>query len=64
MQQIFRSVMQCQIWKDQRGQDLIEYSLMGALFVLTAGAIMPGVANSLTSIFSQVNSVMISAASN
>ena len=49
------------IWKDQRGQDLIEYALMAGFVAVAAGAIMPGVATSLSQIFSKVASVLSSA---
>ncbi len=45
-------------WKDTRGQDLIEYALMAGFVAVAAGAIMPGVATSISTIFSQVASVM------
>lgn len=51
-----------QIWKDNRGQDLIEYALMAGFVAVAAGAIMPGVASSINIIFSKVNSIMIDAA--
>jgi Flp pilus assembly pilin Flp len=44
--------------KDTRGQDLIEYALMAGFVAVAAGAIMPGVASSISTIFSQVASVM------
>jgi pilus assembly protein Flp/PilA len=40
------------------GQDLIEYALMAGFVAVSAGAIMPGVASSISTIFSQVGSVM------
>jgi pilus assembly protein Flp/PilA len=49
------------IWKDTKGQDLIEYALMAGFVAVAAGAIMPGVASSISGIFSKVNSVMIQA---
>jgi len=52
-----------QIWKDTRGQDLIEYALMAGFVAVAAGAVMPGVASSINIVFSKVNSVMIDAAS-
>ena len=52
-----------QIWKDTRGQDLIEYALMAGFVAVAAGAVMPGVASSINIVFSKVNSVMIEAAS-
>jgi Flp pilus assembly pilin Flp len=42
---------------------LIEYALMAGFVAVAAGAIMPGVANSISSIFSQVASVLSAAAS-
>lgn len=51
------------IWKDRRGQDLIEYALMAGFVAVAAGAVMPAVAGSISTIFSQVSSVMASAAS-
>ena len=54
-------LLQLKIWKDQRGQDLIEYALMAGFVAVAAGAIMPGVATSLSQIFSKVCSVLSSA---
>lgn len=50
-------------WRDRRGQDLIEYALMAGFVAVAAGAIMPGVSSSISTIFSQVSSVMANAAS-
>ena len=49
--------------KDNRGQDLIEYALMAGFVAVAAGAIMPNVAASISTIFSQVGSVLTQAAS-
>jgi Flp pilus assembly pilin Flp len=54
-------IMQLKIWKDKRGQDLIEYALMAGFVAVAAGAIMPGVATSLSQIFSKVASVLSAA---
>ena len=43
-----------QAWRDRRGQDLIEYALMAGFVAVAAGAIMPGVSSSISTIFSQV----------
>jgi pilus assembly protein Flp/PilA len=55
-------VLRLKIWKDTRGQDLIEYALMAGFVAVAAGAIMPGVASSISTIFSKISSVMSSAA--
>jgi pilus assembly protein Flp/PilA len=52
-----------QVWKDAQGQDLIEYALMAGFVAVAAGAIMPGVANSISTVFSKVASVMTHSAS-
>lgn len=51
-------VLKLQVIKDTRGQDLIEYSLMAGFVAVAAGAIMPGVATSISQIFSKVSSVL------
>jgi len=64
MLQIVRLALNWKIWRDSRGQDLIEYALMAGFVTVAAGAIVPGVSSSINVIFSQVNSIMIGAASN
>ena len=54
-------LLQLKVWKDRRGQDLIEYALMAGFVAVAAGAIMPGVATSISQIFSKVASVLSSA---
>ena len=56
-------VLKLKVWKDTRGQDLIEYALMAGFVAVAAGAIMPGVATSISTIFSKVSSVMSVASS-
>lgn len=50
------------IWRDERGQDLIEYALMVGFVAVAAGSTMPGVSSSVSKIFSKVSSVMANAA--
>ena len=54
-------LLQLKVWKDLRGQDLIEYALMAGFVAVAAGAIMPGVASSISQIFSKVASVLSAA---
>lgn len=51
-----------QIIKDNKGQDLIEYALMAGFVAVAAGAIMPGVSTSISTIFSKIASSMTAAA--
>lgn len=48
--------------RDTRGQDLIEYALMAGFVAVAAGAIMPNISSSISTIFSKVASVMTDAA--
>jgi pilus assembly protein Flp/PilA len=62
MTRINSFILRMKIWKDTQGQDLIEYALMAGFVAVAAGAIMPGVATSISTIFSKIASVMTAAA--
>ena len=62
MNRTMNLVWKLQIWKDTKGQDLIEYALMAGFVAVAAGAIMPGVAASISTIFSKISSSMAAAA--
>jgi len=48
-----------QFWKDQRGQDFIEYSLLAAAIVIVVAGFLPqNVMPSVSSIFSMITSDM------
>jgi Flp pilus assembly pilin Flp len=53
MLQIVRLATNWKIWRDSRGQDLIEYSLMAGFVTVAAAAIVPGVYSGIHVIFSQ-----------
>jgi pilus assembly protein Flp/PilA len=56
-------ICRLEIWRDEHGQDLIEYALMAGFVAVAAGAVMPTVSSSISKIFSKVSSVMTNAAS-
>ena len=58
---LFQMMSLIRIWRDRRGQDLIEYSLMAGFVAVAAGAIMPGVAHNISIIFSKISSTMTAA---
>jgi pilus assembly protein Flp/PilA len=51
------------LWRTTSGQDLIEYALMAGFVAVAAGAIMPGVSTSVSTIFSKVASIMTKSSS-
>ena len=62
MTRVTNLVLKFKVWKDTRGQDLIEYALMAGFVAVAAGAIMPGISDSISTIFSKVASVCVAAA--
>ncbi len=50
------------VWKDTRGQDMVEYALMAGFVAVAAGSLMPGIATSISTVFSKVASLMTQAA--
>jgi len=53
------------VWRlnrNVRGQDLIEYALMAGFVAVAAGALMPNVGSSISTVFSKVSSVVAVAA--
>lgn len=62
MKKLNALIWKLRLMKDTRGQDLIEYALMAGFIAVAAGAIVPGVATSIKEIFSKLDGVMKSAA--
>ena len=54
--------LRLRICKDTRGQDLIEYALMAGFVAVAAGAIMPAVASSISTIFGKISNLLTNAA--
>ena len=50
------------LWKDTRGQDLVEYALLAGFVAVAAGALLPGISTSISTIFSRMGSVLTAAA--
>ena len=62
MMYLTERIMRLKLWKDNRGQDLIEYALMAGFVAVAAGALMPTVSGSISTVFSKISSVMAAAA--
>jgi pilus assembly protein Flp/PilA len=63
MDRILKLIVQAKIWREEQGQDLIEYALMAGFVAVAAGAIMPNIASSISTIFGLVSSVLSAASS-
>lgn len=62
MEKLTSIVWKLRIWKDTRGQDLIEYALMAGFVAVAAGAVMPNVATQITAIFNKIKDQLTNAA--
>ena len=60
------NLLQRTVWKallrDTRGQDLVEYALLAGFVAVAAGALLPGISVSISTIFSKLSSVLTVAA--
>jgi pilus assembly protein Flp/PilA len=62
MKKLTKAILAMKIWRDKQGQDLIEYALMAGFVAVAAGALMPTVSSSISTVFSKISSVMTLAA--
>ena len=62
MKKLANFVLALRVWKDTRGQDLIEYALMAGFVAVAAGAVMPGISTQISTIFSKIDSLLSTAA--
>jgi pilus assembly protein Flp/PilA len=62
MKKLNTIILKLRVIKDTRGQDLIEYALMAGFVAVAAGAIVPGVASSMATIFSKINTILSNSA--
>ncbi len=59
---IWQTLLRLRLARNNHGQDLIEYALMAGFVAVAAGALMPNVAASISTVFSDIGSVMSAAA--
>jgi hypothetical protein len=59
MTKIIDASLKLKIWKDNRGQDLVEYALMAAFLGAASGFTLPAVAADIASVFSKVVFVLM-----
>ncbi len=62
-ERLWTKILQLTIWKDQRGQDMVEYALLAGFITIAAGALFPPIDQSISTIFSRVNSLLTSSVS-
>lgn len=50
------------LYNDEQGQDMVEYALLAGFIAVAAGAILPGIADGISIIFSKMASLVSNAA--
>ena len=50
------------VYRDVRGQDMIEYALMAAVVAVASAAVLPSASGSISIVFSKVSSVLFGSA--
>ncbi|MEZ5367055.1 MAG: Flp family type IVb pilin [Bryobacterales bacterium] len=48
--------------QDKKGQDMVEYALLAGFIAVAAGAILPGISDNISIIFSKMASVVSASA--
>jgi len=56
-------LLRLKIWKDNNGQDVIEYALMAGFVAVAGGAVMPNVGTQMALIFSKIECLLVKASS-
>jgi pilus assembly protein Flp/PilA len=62
MKDLMDLIRKSKLVRDERGQDLIEYALMAGFVAVAAGALMPNVSSSISTVFSKIQSLLANAA--
>ena len=54
-------LLQRRIWRDERGQDLVEYALLAGLTTVASGLFVPDLSVSMQAIYSKLASKLVEA---
>ena len=60
---IITTLLRLRIWRDERGQDLVEYALLAGLTAVASGLFVPDLSAGMTAIYSRLASKLVQAAS-
>jgi len=57
MQKTWRLLIRARIWKDQQGQDLIEYAMIAGFLAVVLGMFMPNVSQDVSFVVSKIRAL-------
>ena len=58
MNWVYDRVLQLKIWKDSKGQDLVEYALAAGMVAVAAVAAMPALSGTVGNVFNKIASII------
>jgi pilus assembly protein Flp/PilA len=58
MNWLYKKVIQLQIWKDEHGQDLVEYALAAGMVAVAAVAAMPTLSTTVQKVFDKISTII------
>ena len=62
MKNMLQAIIKSRLWKEQHGQDMVEYALLAGFITVAAMAAFPPVSASICIIFSRLGSMLSNAA--
>ena len=58
MNRIRNRILQLRVWKDTRGQDLVEYALAAGMVAVAAVAAMPSLSTTVNDVFTKIGGII------
>ncbi len=58
MKKIVNTIWKIRIWKDEQGQDLVEYALAAGLVAVAAVACVPSLGATVNTVFNKIGSII------
>jgi pilus assembly protein Flp/PilA len=58
MNRLRNRVLKLQIWKDTKGQDLVEYALAAGMVAVAAVAAMPALSGTVSNVFTKIGNII------
>ncbi|MEZ5361204.1 MAG: Flp family type IVb pilin [Bryobacterales bacterium] len=63
MHKIWMTLLRLHLWREERGQDLVEYALLASLTAVASALFVPELSASMNTIYSRLASKLVQAAS-
>lgn len=59
MRKLNRLILKARVWRDARGQDMVEYALIAGVVLFAASSIVPGLSANISRVFSLIASEIL-----